>query len=454
MNNEIVSFIDSIEEEVKKSQNSFFYKWNLIIRHYFNFDTDFKIENYIDCFGGYWLDSTSYSKLDKQLIHFYDLRVKKGKVIYLRGYDYYKADPLFHLRKNVYKFHDSWSVFRKKWKEYRLIRSFDFLCENISLENWIGCLGLLEYLFEDLTVIRWFIFRNNEMLLDIFSEKFIEIVKTVEAFTDIVGECLAGLLKFDFRRVNLLLTHYYHAYLESMLIIDLLEGDYDCIDKSSTRTMREGDSLVLIYAAYIMKLNPACKRHQWKRIKLISNAFGAMNTGLILKHLISPLCEVEHINILYAQHRAEEDLIYEDTLINKCYYLDQKEHQYNDTDAIFIIDDSVCLGRSYGYIKNFIAYENVYLLPLTFNCNGLKYFRVSISKDDDLDSIIHQSIKWAREVNNTLPAFFSFWDFRKTVPEGPSTEDKNYRLAKYGSDLLLNHLWEIYNKEIFAYGKE
>ena len=92
------------------------------------------------------------------------------------------------------------------------------------------------------------------------------------------------MLRFDFEGGRALISENFQDILTAPLLNRLLETDFDAVEKASIRTMREGDSLVLIYAAYLLKLKPFCENHRWKKIRIISNAFGAMNIGLILKH--------------------------------------------------------------------------------------------------------------------------------------------------------------------------
>lgn len=455
MNNDLYKYLDSIETEMKESQICFFEKWNKIIRDHLKLDAKFQIEKYVDIFGGYWLDKEEYTKMNSGLIKFYDKRVCQGNRIYLRGYDYYQADPLFHMQSENCKHYELWDVFQKKWENYQCIDSFDYLNESMSIENWIGTLGLLEYLFTDLTSVRWFVFRNKRSLLSFFSDTYDEIVKVVESFSETIGEAIACMLRFDFDRVYCLLSERFQDIIKSPLLNQLLLKDFDVIERASIRTMREGDSTVLIYAAYLLKLKPFCESYQLKNIRFLSNAFGAMNIGIILKYLISPVCEAKHSNILYAQHRSEGDFVYDDALINKCCFINPEE-QYEDqeTEAVFVVDDSICFGKSYLYIKNYVSQKDVYLLPLTLNCNGMRYFRVGLTENDNLNTIIHQSVQWASEVNHALPAFFSFWDFRQTVPEKRPVNDETYCFAMFGSDLLLNHLWKIYFDKIVLYEKK
>ena len=206
---------------------------------------------------------------------------------------------------------------------------------------------------------------------------------------------------------------------------------------------------MLVYGAYLLKLLPFCREQGLDHIHIMSNAFGAMNIGILLKHLMSPEFQVHHTNILYAQHRSDGDAVYKDSLTNRCVFINSSDpSDHKKAQAVFIVDDSICYGNTYRFIKEHLGRDSVYLLPLTLNCNGMKYFTAGLSDHDDRDLITKMSILWAGEVNNTLPPFFSFWDFRQTVPEDCPIEDPNQRFALFGFDLLMKHLWEIYLPEI------
>lgn len=442
--------IDIIEYEMKKLQISFFEEWNDIIRKNIKVHPDFDIQNYIDLFGGYWVKIDEYNKMNSVLRSFFNTGVLKDNRVFLRGYDYYQADPLMHMRGDSCSFSQLWKVFAKKWERYGRVNSFEYINSNITIEDWVGTLGLLEYIFSDLTSLRWFVFRNEKLISKSYGKSYSELVLAIEAFTEVIGKAIAGMLLFEFDMVHDLLSKEYYQKVKSVCIQKLIDTKWEKIEKASIRTIREGDSIVLIYAAFLIKLKPFCVKKKWKKIRLVSNAFGAMNIGVIIQHLVNDLCEVEHINLLFAQHRSEGDYVYNDELIGKCCFIDAKSSQVSndDVDAVFIVDDSVCFGKSYKNIKDSVDHEVTYLLPLTLNCNGLKYFRVGLTENDNLEDIIQQSFYFAKEVNDVYPAFFSFWDFRNKVPENVMCYDETYRFAMYGSDLLLRHLWMMYYENI------
>ena len=449
MMDNLFEYVNTLETEIHSNQMLFFREWNNQIKAHLEVSPGFQIEKYVDVFGGYWLDTTEYNAMDNQLRTYYDSIAIRQDRVYLRGYEYYQVDPLFHMQHKLRSIDQLWMLFRDKWNRYSCISDFSYINEKIKLENWIGTLGLLEYMFSDLTSLRWFVFRNKNQDIKYIHDNYDELVNLIERFTEVIGQAIAAMLLFDFDNAFTLLSTNYKEMINSCLINKMLGESFENVEKASLRAMREGDSIVLIYAAYIMKLNPFCAKHQGKKILLISNAFGAMNIGIILKHLLAGACSVNHVNLLFAQHRSEGDFVYGDLLTNQCYFFNDKDkYETQHTDITIVVDDSVCFGKSFFNIKKVLNNNSIYLLPLTLNCNGMKYFRVGINENDNISEIIEQSASWARDINNRLPSFFSFWDFRQHIPEECLVKDETQRFALYGSDLLLKHLWTLYAEVI------
>lgn len=449
MNKDLISFISSLESNVKAIQNDFYQYWNDQIKSCFFLDCKFDIREYIDNYGGFWLDYNAYNNINNSLKGFFDKRIKHEKKVYLRGYDYYVFDPILNLRTTDNSHTLLWKTFRHKWESYKQIISYSFINQSMGLENWIAALGYLEYIFSDLTSIQWFVYRNRQDFLCINSFSLQALEKDIETLIDYIGATIADLLTFKFDSARQLLQSKCTALFYSKPINNLLYTDFGEISKASMRTMREGDSLVLVYAAYVLKLKPYCINKCFNRIQIVSNAFGAMNSGIIIKHLLASTCLCSHMNILYAQHRSEGDAVYSDKLLNKCYVINvDQDNNGISFDAKIVIDDSICLGRSFYKIKEFLGSSNVLMLPLTLNCNGMKYFRVGVNSTDDVSQLIHNSVFLSKEINDTLPAFFSYWDFRRVVPKDTKFNDENYNFAMYGSDMLLRHLWMLYENEI------
>ena len=70
---------------------------------------------------------------------------------------------------------------RKKQKNLPVIKmqyTFSYLkCETVSVVNWIGILGMFEYLFSDLTSLQWFLFKNGARLSEIMGEEYLQTTR-------------------------------------------------------------------------------------------------------------------------------------------------------------------------------------------------------------------------------------------------------------------------------------
>ena len=451
---ELFGFIDSVQDKMDKIRDDFFRKWNAVIKRYLRQGDDFHIEYFIDICGGYWLTDELYEQMDTELKNFYNKRaVKTDGRIFLRGYDNYQADPLMRRKKVMY----DWDSIRQKEAEkfagYKRQYTFSYLkCETVSVVNWIGILGMFEYLFSDLTSLQWFLFKNGARLSEIMGEEYLQTTRELEESVEIVGRIIACILKFDFKQTYILLKEKYTAVTNSHVYEKLIQINFDIEDKSSVRAVREGDSICLIYAAYLMKLEPFCKENHLKKIYLVSNAFGAMNIGIILKYLITSCSEAECYNILYAQNRSVEDVVYGGSSLASCCIMGEKQkYDQEKFQAVFVVDDSIFSGSSYIHIRSFLQDQRpVYLLPLTLNCDCLKYCRRGIKENDDINLIARQVVLWSSEVGNVLPPFSSFWDFCRKAPENRIlTDNVELHSVLDGDDLLTKHLWAIFESEIF-----
>lgn len=66
-----------------------------------------------------------------------------------------------------------------------------------------------------------------------------------------------------------------------------------------------------------------------------------------------------------------------------------------------------------------------------------------------MEQIAQQAAVWASEVGDLPPAFSSFWDFeRKALENKMITDNQELRRVLDGDDLMLKHLWAIFQEEI------
>ena len=456
----LFQFIDSVESKINASQKLFFAQWNFIIKSNLMSDEKFDIEQYVDICGGFFLDKHLYNKMNVELKKFFSKKKlpSNEKDIYLRGYDYYQADPVMHIQGESINRDYLWKSYNTKWKDYHAINSFSYLVEGkrISIADWIGTLSLLEYLFNDLTALRWFEFKSKSLIMDFVGKDYFDIVDSTERYADIIGHTIACMLNFDIDRAYELLQSNYNPMTHSKYIERLLCLDFENIGKESIRAVREGDSICLIYAAYLMKLKPFFETKQAENILLVSNAFGAMNIGIILKYLMKSHGNFFCSNSLFYQNRAIEDEVYGKPESDICCIIDEKGISEESYQFVIVVDDSVFTGTSYSKINNILFPDrNVYLLPLTVNCNCLKYCRRGIRKGTDVYDIAQQVVEWSTQVGSRIAPFTSFWDFDHAASENKiHVENQLIQPVLNGNDLLKKHLWVRFMKDILNISDE
>ena len=395
--NTLYNFIDNIYTTISDVQERFFLTWNHQIKNHLCVKEGFCIKNNVDIFGGFLLSVAQYENMNHELQDFFNHRAEiKEDVVFLRGYEYYCCDPQMHNSSKSYTPNELWKKFGEKWAKYKYTYSFDFLKrKEIALEDWIGILSLLEYIFAD-------------------------------AF---------HILSSDYCRL-----------FQSAILTDFLTESLDVdLGESAIRVIREGDSLCLIYAAYLLKLAPLCAQQGFNKILLLNNAFGAMNTGIILKYLLPSDIHSAVINIRYSQNRndvgtygktpAKVEMINGDTEIPEDGY-----------QAFIIVDDSIFTGNSYHHIKEYFCdVDYICLLPFSFDCNSLKYSKKEECAYPQMYEITVQALKWAKEAGNCVPAFISFWDWDKSASVNyQQIKNPEFQHILDGEDLLLKHLWSIY----------
>ena len=73
MENDLYKYIATLEDEMYNEQRAFFECWNNQIIAHLRVPSKFHIEDYVDLFGGYWLDAAEYERMDLQLKQFYKI---------------------------------------------------------------------------------------------------------------------------------------------------------------------------------------------------------------------------------------------------------------------------------------------------------------------------------------------------------------------------------------------
>ena len=186
MNEPLFNVIDSVTGRMKSCQVEFFRKWNEAFRRCLSLPPTFRIEAYIDLCNGFKLRKEEYQLMSSELRMFFDSRVTSWDgLLFLRGYDYYATDPL--MNPVAYRGDSArlWNSFQRRWHTYPREFTFDFLqTESLSFADWVGVTELLEYLFSDLTLLQWYLFKNETVLEQIDFHVAEKAKVTVETFLE------------------------------------------------------------------------------------------------------------------------------------------------------------------------------------------------------------------------------------------------------------------------------
>lgn len=449
--------IDDVQTEIEKVQRCFFDIWTHQIKENFTIDEkNFRIEEYVDVYGGFWLNKEEFNRIDVKLKKFYLQRINLDKEkIFLRGYDYYYVDPLVHINNDKNNVNDMLRLLKNKCASYEQDYEFAFLkSDSLSFENWVALIGFLEYILNDISSIQWFIYWEKKA----WNKETANVLSRLSKSAELIGKSIALLLSFKYKSTYGVLNRRLEKVFQNVnyAISHVLEMGTN--DWTSVRAIREGDSIALIYGVYIIKLSKFFSEKLIKKGILLSNSFGAMNAGIILKYLLQENEGVilDSQNVLYMQNRAEEDCIYSHNHLGCSILGKWSGEQYSE---IIVVDDSIFTGNSFLHIKEYVknigmCKDMVHLLPMTVNCDCLKYCRRGISDNEDISDIVRRVIEYSRNLGDCLPPFTSFWDFSRTAPENNiSTENNEVKIVLNGDDGLMKHIWARFEKDILKHGE-
>jgi len=454
----LFDFLEAAELKIQVNENAFFDYWNKYIIANLPTSSPFKIEDYISVFGGFKLPSSDFCQLDSSMQAFFSRRGRKdGDSIWLRGYSYYECDPQMHKKRERVNERTLWETFSGHWNGYSILPPIsDRESRRLNVANWIGMLSFLEYVFNDLTTLLWFILSNEQAIKRFLNGH--DFFTTVENAIDEIADLISGLLLFRFSEP----FKEFQLKVNGVISNDDINKFVDISSKLSdfkpgcVRAVREGDSLPLIFSAYITKLLPFCKGTPQNQILFMSNAFGALNLGVLFKFLIRSQVSVEHINIQYSQHRADVAELGKESGTVKIYSSSPESQIQNMADScVVVVDDCIFTGKSFSEIKKGFQDNNkVLLLPLTLDIQSLKYYKRETRDIQDTYKTANCAVLWAGELGNMLPAFQGFWDWSNVSEANTSENESEFDLIANGGDLLLKTLWSRYRQEIIEQASE
>lgn len=444
----LFELLNTAEAQIINNQSKFFELWNTQISSCFCVDNSFKIEEHISVYGGFKLTLDEFSQLDNCWKLFFSAKGKEeNEYIWLRGYSYYECDPQMHTKKEGITERILWQQFTKHWYDYNQLtlvaeqNTFDVI-------NWIATISFLEYVFNDLTTLLWFVLTNDKEKSS--KNNYSNLLSSIQTTTDEVAYLLSSLLKCDcIKSKNEIFSQINQIISNDTINKFLLSSDNLSLFKHGCmRAVREADSLPLIYSAYLLKLSPYCDYISKKKILFLSNAFGALNIGLLFKNLINDSFVAEHTNVHYSQHRADSAQIGESSGAVK-FLSSNIMKNAADKKCVIVVDDCVFTGKSYSHIKKeFEKTNDVFLLPLSVDVQSLMYYN---RYNRNIEETYHTSenvLLWAHELGNNLPAFEAFWDWKHFSEESIQDAKTDYERIMCGGDVLLKKLWMRYKEEI------
>lgn len=442
----LFSLLDAEEQKIVGLQNDFWNGWNEKLRSFFGVDID--IRNYSSVYGGFSLSDDEMRNLDDGQKSFFanNSKLVRDRWI-LRGYSYYSADPLMYLSGDISSDYDRWEVVMKRWQSYYEVAESSYCHGTIdTLHEWVSWVSLLEYMFNDLTTMYW---APKKLSIDHKLSCGLEAeIQELEIAADNVAKLISELILLNqpIQRSDVVNN------LRNITVNALKIMNWDALplkgSKGYVRAIREADSLPLVYASYLKKLRPWAENTN-NPVLLLSNAFGALNVSLILKHLLYHSCVCSSGNIHFSQNRLDNALFgkeSEDTdLLCPIDVL-------SDNLEVVIVDDCIFTGKSYKVIKNHFCRLGYHtkMLPLSIDIQSLKYYRTNEKGMDELINDAEKAIMLAEELNKLPPVFVAFWNWNGKNFIPTENEPDDYVKVMNGGDVLLKTLWQEYKEEILS----
>lgn len=397
-----------------------------------------KFRKYLAPEGGYRIRLSQWESLDEALRNFFMNKVKQqNDWIYFRGYGYYALDEVVHRKNIVLDNQKAIAVLSNRWKEYQrcfsIVKKLDD--SELSLADYFAVISFLEWIWNDYSTITWISLQMNN---EAYENKLME---DVDKLASVIIDCTFGYILNSDRDYEQQFNTLAEIFCNEkwQYIYDGLIGYLGHHEGYVFRSMREGDQLWMVLVNCEIKLIPWIKKNHFKKVLLLNNAFGAINTGYLLKHMCD--IRVDVINIYASVH--EEEMNRYATSYNS--YLKVFPDSY---DYVVIIDDSIFTGRSVKKIKQIYSRVTDAIACLVLTYDVATYFNhpEEMNYDNDpLKSVLEVEGE-VRRMEGLLTPARSYWAYKKdvTIDSSDNEYEKNIR----GSDLLIRILWRRFEAEI------
>lgn len=447
--------LNAAEAEMRANEEAFFDFWNQSIRANLRCSDSFRIQDHVSRFGGFRLRSSEVELLVPALRDFFRARGHvDGDTVWLRGYAYYECDPQMHERRNGPTERALWNTFRRHWNGYSdPIVASEGEPWTSDVVNWIGMLSYLEYLFNDLTTLLWFVYSNESRIDSVDGGS--RVAPTIEDCVGEIAELIASLLLFRSLASTHDLARRIAAVVLNPTVSAFVDASQDIPEPApgSVRAVREGDSLPALFAAYTSKLAAFRENPEPDRVLILSNAFGALNLGVIIQRLASDRLQATHLNVQYSQHRANGPDLGARSGTVRALGAASVAHAVDESRArcVIVVDDCIFTGKSFHEIRAaFGAGPVVRALPLMLDTPSLRHYRRGTRDPREAYRTAKEAVLSARELGDRLPAFPAFWDWSAHSDDTPPSGSSEFDEVMSGGDVLLRTLWSRFRDQILA----
>lgn len=471
----------------------------------------FDMRTHASIFGGFHVAEDEYAQMDVRLRAFFDDRLtREGGRVWLRGRDYYACDPQIYPDADRPDEAGLWRLSRTRWAAFRAW--LEWATEDGRADargtgernpiDLLGCMSVAEWLLNDLDTLEWFVYLNSEAIgaQGIDTEEALgNIEQAVFAAASWYARCLLA----DPAAEPQAIVRGFADIVARPALTRIISLELPAYAEGCVRSIREGDTAPLIFAAYLLKLRAASMRSCCcapsdesaadasvasgpvaladggatatnaasglaassgedatssgsdgePRVLFLSNGFGGLNLGAMFKALLAAdgfdVSGIDTGNVRFSQHRAAAKFFSAGS--GGVRYLTRRaQGRAARAGHVVVVDDCVFTGTSFERIVETLNGTNATLLPLALDVNSMRLFRRDRRDVDATYRDAVRAIAWARDLGGALPPFAAFWSWtpeeRVPAPGMHSAEAEVQR----GGDLLLKELWRRYRREILG----
>ncbi|MFJ6701066.1 hypothetical protein ACIQM4_34125 [Streptomyces sp. NPDC091272] len=403
--------------------------------------------------GGFRLPDGEVERAGSAALAFFHDRVSRDGWTYLRGFGYYAADGSMYLPDRCPTAAARWSVAAGRWPTYA--DHAEAMAAPASLSPapwypWLAWLAFLESAVNDLCCARWTVAHlddpTGELVLD----------RALEALCALLAEAGHNLWRGGpcepstwGARAHGVLADPRVAEVMRGIGAELLRRDAPA---SMVRSLREGDVLWQVLAAFEARWPGIGTNHPDSPVVLVSEAFGAMAVGPLWAGMLTPdrRARTELALSRHSFHEAAMDRVSSWTW--------QTGELPAQDKVVVHLDDSVFTGRTHDTLRAALrgTPEAVYLVALTMSVGSLFNHAGEVVTEERSAAAYQQAMEHEmRRLGGVLPPAPSMWARRERdgAATGPDPVARALADVRGGPDRLLALLWERYEPQIRRAGR-